>query len=251
MKKTILFLLATLLFIQVNAQKLPAVQTTSLRAPANIKIDGKATEWSDKFQAYNPATEFAYTMANDDKTLYLILQTNNADVINRIAGGGVTFAIASKNITNNKGISFTYPIKNNNKISYFSTKNRKDNSIEAAEKLMKSNNLQMESLFKWIKVSGIKDLDTLAIYNEQGIEAVGKFGLNKTYTIEFNIPINLISNQINKTNTLSYQILINGGKGPLFLTDKNPTGFMNKVADEMNAVYQSSTDFWGEYTLAK
>ncbi len=251
MKKNAIITILILAFLQADAQKLPQVQQVSLRAPANVKVDGKPDEFGGKFQAYNVATDFAYTMANNDKALYLIVQTDNGDVINRIFGSGVTFTIVNKSITNNKGVSFTYPIKNNNLISYFSTKNWKGNSPEAAEKLMNSNNLKIEPLFKWIKISGVKNLDTLAIYNEQGIEAAGKFGLKKTYTIEFSIPIALIHEQINKAGILSYHIRINGGKGPLYLTEKNPNGFMNKVADEMNAVYQSSTDFWGEYTLAK
>jgi hypothetical protein len=56
MKKLQLLLLAVLAFANANAQKLPNVQQVSLRAPANIKIDGKATEWSG-FKALNTATD--------------------------------------------------------------------------------------------------------------------------------------------------------------------------------------------------
>ena len=55
MKKILSILFAVITFT-ATAQKLPNVQATSLRAPANIKIDGKATEWNDKFQAYNHST---------------------------------------------------------------------------------------------------------------------------------------------------------------------------------------------------
>ena len=58
-----------------NAQKLPNVQQASLRAPENVKVDGKPTEWGDKLQAYNKATDVFYTIANDYNNLYLIIQT--------------------------------------------------------------------------------------------------------------------------------------------------------------------------------
>jgi len=59
MKNSTITLSALLLIasLTVNAQNLPNVQKVSVRAPANIKIDGKASEWDDKFQAFNHATD--------------------------------------------------------------------------------------------------------------------------------------------------------------------------------------------------
>lgn len=42
MRKMQLLLFATIVFANASAQKLPGVQQISLRAPADIKIDGKA-----------------------------------------------------------------------------------------------------------------------------------------------------------------------------------------------------------------
>ncbi|MGY3213314.1 hypothetical protein [Mucilaginibacter sp. HD30] len=115
---------------------------------------------------------------------------------------------------------------------------------------------------------GIKNLDTLSIYNEQGIEAAGKFDMKRNYTIELGIPIALVHNEINKTNTLSYQIMVNGiealkntnqhigpedikgGSGDPVLTAKAVASH-NAAVDKTNAIYTSSTDFSGEYTLIK
>ena len=56
MKRITIIFLTTLWFASVQAQKLPNKQEISFRAPANVKIDGKATEWGD-FKAYNSAIE--------------------------------------------------------------------------------------------------------------------------------------------------------------------------------------------------
>src|SRR3954465_10204946 len=93
------------------AQKLPNVQQVSLRAPTNIRVDGKAIEWG-QFKAHNSATDLWYSIANDEKNLYLSLKATDGDVINRIIGGGITFKITNKNIMGDEGISITYPIKN-------------------------------------------------------------------------------------------------------------------------------------------
>jgi len=109
------FILSSLLLgsacLSTNAQKLPNVQTASLRAPANTKIDGKPTEWDNKFQAYNHATEVYYTLANDDDKLYLVVQATDRQIINKIIGGGVTFTVQKSGKKNDKGgISITYPL---------------------------------------------------------------------------------------------------------------------------------------------
>ncbi|MBC7401019.1 MAG: hypothetical protein H7289_13850, partial [Mucilaginibacter sp.] len=66
-----LLLPALFLSVIANAQKLPKVQTASIAAPTNIKIDGKATEWGNKFQAFNRTTEVYYTLSNSATKLYL------------------------------------------------------------------------------------------------------------------------------------------------------------------------------------
>lgn len=65
------------------AQKLPKVQTTSVWAPPNIKIDGKTTEWNDRFQAHNTGNHVFYTLSNDNKNLYLALRMEDLDGDNR------------------------------------------------------------------------------------------------------------------------------------------------------------------------
>ncbi len=97
--------------LTANAQKLPNVQQVNLRAPADIKIDGKATEWDNKFQAYSNHTEFYYTIANDDKNLYVVIQATDPAIIRRIINGGVTLTIDRSDQKKDKdGMSITYPV---------------------------------------------------------------------------------------------------------------------------------------------
>ncbi|MFD2147970.1 hypothetical protein [Mucilaginibacter antarcticus] len=75
------------------AQRLPDLQKESLRAPADIKIDGKPAEWDNKFRAFNKSTEVFYTIANDDNRLYLTIQADRRNIINKIINGGVALTI--------------------------------------------------------------------------------------------------------------------------------------------------------------
>lgn len=109
----ITFTIFSLLIISIiaNAQKLPNVQQVSLRAPANIKIDGNTTEWGNQFQAYNKATDINYTLSNDDKNIYLAVQATIPDVIKRILNGGITLSVNQAGKKDDKGApSISYPV---------------------------------------------------------------------------------------------------------------------------------------------
>src|ERR1022692_4097643 len=141
-----------------NAQKLPNIQENSLRAPEGIKIDGNATEWGNKFQAYNHATDIFYTIANDDDNIYLFVQATDPDIISRITSRGITFSIqhgASKEDKNQADI--TYPVSKTP--PYFGLKRKKyevnDTSIKVADSVARHYNKMIDDSCKFIGVNGI------------------------------------------------------------------------------------------------
>src|SRR5476651_2223832 len=112
--KTIKYTLSALtlsLALGASAQKLPSVQTASVLAPAGIKIDGKTTEWDDKFQAYNNHVEFYYTLSNDGTNLYLTVQAIERDIVRRIMNGGISLVVNKTGKKNDKdGMAVTFPL---------------------------------------------------------------------------------------------------------------------------------------------
>lgn len=79
-----------IMIVAANAQKLPDIQKSGLRAPANLRIDGKATEWNNKFQAFNKNIDVFYTISNDDDNLYLAIQAIDIKTIYKIFNGGIS-----------------------------------------------------------------------------------------------------------------------------------------------------------------
>jgi len=242
--------------IAATAQKLPNVQAISLRAPAGIKIDGKAIEWDNKFQAFNNSTEVFYTIANDDENLYLTVQAIIPQVINRVVGGGVTLTIQkSGKKTDNNNISITYPYTDSKTFLIFNLKLRQsiasDTSVNAADSAMVQNNKLLEQKCKWIATTGIKDLDSLtSIYNDEGIKAVGIFDKKKIYTIELSVSLKHLGLSTKDAAKFTYNIRVNGPKPtpiPVLPGNEEITAMLNASAARKNA----PTDFWGEYTLAK
>jgi hypothetical protein len=105
---TIIFLAAGIL--SAEAQKLEKTQRTTGKCKnsgSNIKIDGKANDWGNKFEANNSSTELLYTIANDDTKLYLVAQTVSPyTVMNRIANGGIKLIIQKNGTKTDAGAPF-------------------------------------------------------------------------------------------------------------------------------------------------
>jgi len=254
-----------------DAQKLPNTQQESLRLPANVKIDGKATEWNNQFQAYNHATDVFYTVANDDDRLYLTIQVTDPLIINNIIGGGITFTIQkSAKKTDKDGIAITYPIFDKDNKPYMRMKSKRGVNAgqtltpAQADSVMNINNKRLADNSKLIAVTGIKGLDTLiSVYNQDGIKTAELFDNKMVYTYELAVDLKRL--ELTRLQKFAYHITVNGPGAAAFGTGvlvgntldrtANPqaAASLDALVAKVNTLSQPAapTDFWGEYTLSK
>ncbi len=264
--------------LAANAQKLPNTQQGSVRAPQNIKIDGKTGEWDNQFKAYNHATDIFYTLSNDDENLYLTVQATDPAVIRKIISGGVCLTVQpSGKKTDKDGMRVVYPvtIATQAKGMVVSVMTLKRNAVsdnaqltdKEADSVMMARNKQFSQRSKWIGTLGFKDLDSLiSVYNEDGIKAAGRYDAKGAFTCELSVNLKLLGLSVNNPAKFSYHILLNGVS--MFNSNRQPDQVVNMVAPgvPMGGAEGSmlagkimmdlgggaaATDFWGEYTLAK
>ena len=279
MQNRLKILLAILMLISVittRAQKIPNVQQVSVRAPAPVKIDGKANEWNNKFQAYNNATEVFYTVSNDDNNLYLTVQATDEYIINKLYSSGITFTVDPSGKKNDKQeMIITYPVwdKDNkfhaNITAKPTIKPDSPQTVLKADSFMNAVNKQMNDRSKLIRVNGIKGIDTLiSVYNEDGIKAAAAFDNKMIYTLEIAIALKYLNLDTNNPAKFAYNLKIDPLKGSfdnITRTQEMRNGHLvtvthssgrrltagNPVDDDLLKNMRSATDFWGEYTLAK
>ncbi|MEO8885078.1 MAG: hypothetical protein ABI367_03385 [Mucilaginibacter sp.] len=256
--------------LYTNAQKLPNKQEISLRAPANIKIDGKVDEWDNKFQAYNNANRVFYTIANDDDNLYIIIKATDLYSISKIGIGGIIFTIS--NLTDKKlrekavdNITIQFPVININKSTLFESTIRQYQDLKTdavtnkkeIEGLIESGNKRIADMFKDIKVTGIKTIDELIpVSNTNSIQAAGGFDKQMNYINEIAIPLKYLNSVITNGQQFSYNIKLKGAPTPedWLRINKFPPPQAERNDGDVDHDYKyrdAPTDFWGEYTLAK
>ena len=285
------YLAFLLIFINssIKAQKTPDIQIISLNAPTNIKIDGKATEWGDNFAANNKRTSLLYSMANDDKKLYLIIKASGTANINKIMIGGISFTVNLDGKKKDKeAMSLTYPIIK--RVARGQGGGRQGGAGGAGQGRGGSSNGQTRvqlttaqrdsvslinhktqlATVKEIKVIGFKNItdSLISIYNEYGIKAVASFDDKGSMIYELAIPLSILNLDIANPKEFAYQVKVNGfvatgfggagsgvgggrgGQGGGRGGAGGNFGGQGGGAESMQDL-MSPTDFWGKYTLIK
>jgi hypothetical protein len=238
------------------AQKLPNKQVTGFYAPTELKIDGNAKEWQDTFQAYNHATEFWYTMANDEDNLYIVLRANVVEVIQKIITGGVTLSVmAADKESAQSPVSVTYPV-----VPWlFSQVNY---ALKPPAPLSNADvsaiNKKINDHMKEIKVTGVPSVpeESISVYNNLGIRGAQRIDNNKNYTCEVALPLAFIRQLINDKGTFNYRLQVTGidMKNTVIVGGKGPEGAAAPSEDAVphGLLYDSSpTYFKAQYTLVK
>ena len=237
--------LTTLMFaglgLTSQAQKLKSVQEGSMRAPSNLKIDGKLTEWDDTFKAYNNTTDIFYTVSNDDNDLYLTIKAGTQWISNKVLAGGINFAINTADKKKEEGAyTVVFPLidmanirhqmqqmggrrvaVNGNAVTVtatapagggggaFSAANGGMDSATIAS--MRKRALATVREIKLINFSQTELPDSvISIYNEYGFKGAVDFDGKGMLTCEMAIPLKYLHMSVQDAKEFSYNIKLNG-----------------------------------------
>ncbi len=244
--------------LSANAQKLPNVQTAGVYAPANIKVDGKLTEWNP-LEAYNKNTSLYYTMANNSDNIYLAIRTTDFVAMDKLLGGGLSLTITGRN----GAIAFTTPLTSGTNRGNISKAVRSSDVM--TDSLANKLNKELATSSKEAAIKGIPAIidPTISVYNEYGIKVSGYVDKDKAYTCEVAIPLKYITPVLGGVADFKYNIMVNGVQ--INMVTRNINGeTVSSQSAEMATVManvrlngapmmelSSPTDFSGTYTLAK
>jgi len=261
MKTPIFLTLFSLLAGVVLAQKLPQKQTTGVWAPQNLKIDGLPDEWGT-FQAYNKATNIFYTLSNDDKNLYLVVQAIDPVIIDKITTSGITFTVEKKD--DDQSVTFPAYDKENQAIFYIMMNAPKANSTDKLAALhidtfIRSHNELRDKRQKIIRLAHNDEESNISVFNDVGIRVSGRINRNLSYTQELAILLKYLG--INPGDTFNYEVQLNGqvpknakviSPRPGYISwvdvDGQVYGIGSSTPENLTLAYP--TNFKAKYTLA-
>jgi hypothetical protein len=262
MKKIISIVLVVLAFTTAKSQKLPNKQEVSVKAPANVKIDGKIAEWGD-FKAYNSATGLFYTLANDEQNLYMILKAGDERVRDKIFGGGISLFF--NNANNNDKIL-------RGEVNYLALPKVNRLAIAEAMKDTIHKDLINSAMAIALKTIGVKNLkgvveETISVYNEYGIMAASYLSNMNNYTCEIAVPLKYIKSFISNKGVINYtlqanaqslnnmKVVMNGKEVDNAASSAQVTEMLAKMQQSEGAgalrEMFNDTNVSGEYTLVK
>lgn len=253
-KTTCLTVAIQFIFIVAYGQKLPKVQTTGLRAPANIKIDGKNNEWNS-LQAYDPNNMLYYSLANDQNNLYLVIKSDKSTISRKMLLGGFKFSIKADGEPEK---TITYPIVDNSNLRSIYKRMPEGNQQINYDEAYKNSYKEILKLFKTAQLKGFNKIaDTeIPIYNEFDIAICAGFDELGAYVCEFAIPLKYIINGAVNPAQLTYTLTIGhakfpdgiGSPSPIKTHDGGPP--LDREGVDLR-IMNGDTYLKAEYTLAK
>jgi len=217
LKITITIIAGILLLAGINlsAQAQKNVQENPVWAPDNTKVDGRLNEWNDNFQALNKATQVYYTLANDDKNLYLVIKSANQNSANKIVAGGLNLTINAAGKKSDKdGTIITFPTSNIASLSNMVTPAvRQPGDVGRPTidtELVAAVHKAAIDAAKEIKISGIKEItdSVISVYNQYGIKATINYDAKGNLLYELAVPLKYL--HLADGAAFSYNLKVNG-----------------------------------------
>lgn len=271
LRSTFILLVFNGFFLISMAQQLPDIQNTAATAPTGIRVDGKLLEWNSSFAAENKRTNVFYTLANDEKNIYLVLKSASQPAVSKIMLGGIsmTFNLKGKK-KGDEAFTITYPVIARNTTSRGGSQNRQRGTAIANEQsqaqrdsaTLVQRRVQLACI-KEIKLFGFEEItdSLISIYNEYGIKAAATIDDQGAYCYELAIPLKMLGISSDFSKEMAYRIRLNGrpaANSSASIINQNSSfggssrsGFGGGEANAARQELWSTTDFWGKYSLSK
>ena len=201
------------------AAKAQNVQAGSVWAPANIKVDGKLTDWNNSLEANNKTVDFSYTIANDDKNLYLAVKSADQQTTAKILAGGVDFTINTEDKKKDKdAFVIVFPVINRAAMRGQGGRQRGQGGFGSGQQgppdsaTIAAQRAQAIASIKEIKLRGFKDIpdSVISIYNEYSIKAAVAYDANGNLVYEIAVPLSQLGLSVDKSKEIAYNLKVNG-----------------------------------------
>ena len=224
-------------------------------ASDSLQIDGELGDWGDSLKYYNENTRFSFNLRNNNEMIYLAINSQDKQNLNRILARGISFSINTEG-KKKPGATVIFPLVVRTSQPKKPIKPRQDNK-EVQEQIL----TRIQQIF----VTGFPEIldGPISLKNTYGISASAGFDTLGNLTMEVAIPFSLLG-ITPEQNLIACLIEINGIKAPRAAYDpyRDERNRRNRMYGYPSRDYgydrqpginkqNLSTGFWIKSTLAK
>lgn len=207
------------------AARAQSVQETGVWAPANVKVDGRLTEYGNSLEANNKTDNVSYTMSNDDKNLYFAIKANDQSTATKIMAGGIDFILNTEGKKKDKdAFIITFPLINRSAMRGAMGGGQRGQRGQGGfgggqpgggpPDTAALNNMRRTAVaaVKEMKLKGFKDIpdSVVSIYNEYSLKGAVAYDANGSFVCELAVPFSQLGISLDKTKEIAYSLKING-----------------------------------------
>lgn len=194
----------------------------NIRMVKPFKADGLSNEWNEPLNQYNDATKLAFALANDDRNLYIIIESLDPQTTFSVLRGGITLNINTEG-KKKDGMKLTFPLMERPPMPKEGEEHREYAPVSPD----KDNEMHdPAAMNKGIRVSGFKNIPDgeLPAINQDGIETGMSIHPNRDLIYELSIPLAQLQVGLDLKKPLVYNIKINEPNKSGFKREGRPEG---------------------------
>ncbi|KQM72619.1 hypothetical protein ASE74_22350 [Pedobacter sp. Leaf216] len=190
----------------------------NIRMVKPFKADGVSNEWNEPLNQYNDATKLAFALANDDKNLYIIIESLDPQTTFSVLRGGITLNINTEG-KKKDGMKLTFPLMDRPPMPTEGEEHHAPLSPDGATH-------DPVAMNKSIRVSGFKNIPDgeLPATNQVGLETGMSIHPNRDLIYELSIPLAQLQVGLDLKKALVYNIKINEPNKSGFKREGKPGG---------------------------
>lgn len=192
----------------------------NIRMVKPFKADGVSNEWNEPLNQYNDATKLAFALANDDKNLYIIIESLDPQTTFSVLRGGITLNINTEG-KKKDGMKLTFPLMERPPMPKEGEEHHEHTPLSPDGATQ-----DPVAMNKSIRVSGFKNIadGELPAMNQDGIETGMSIHPNRDLIYELSIPLAQLQVGLDLKKPLVYNIKINEPNKSGFKREARPEG---------------------------
>lgn len=192
----------------------------NIRMVKPFKADGISNEWNEPLNEYNDATKLAFALANDDKNLYIIIESLDPQTTFSVLRGGITLNINTAG-KKKDGMKLTFPLMERPPMPKEGEEHHEHTALYPDKEMH-----DQAMMNKSIRVAGFKNIPNgeLPAINHDGIETGMSIHPNRDLIYELSIPLAQLQIGLDLKKPLVYNIKINKPGKSSFKRESAPDG---------------------------